>query len=171
VKHEEQGDGPRWWLLAVRYFWASPNTALGLALASVGLIGGGQARLRRGVLEAHGPVLRRLFDRLAPGGLSVQALTLGHVVLARDARALESSRRHEEVHVRQYERWGPAFLPAYLVASLVAVLRGGDAYRHNRFERAAVAREGAPPARAHGNEMTDRPAPPTPSAPGARRRA
>jgi hypothetical protein len=158
----------RWWLLALRYFWASPNSLLGLALALLGLIGGGRARVRRGVLEAHGPVLRRLFDRLAPGGLSVQAMTLGHVVLARDARTLESSRRHEEVHVRQYERWGPAFVPAYLVASLVAALRGCDPYRHNRFERAALALEGAPAARPRA---TNKPAPPTPSAPAVRRRA
>jgi len=126
----------------LRYLWALPNTLIGLALALTGLAGGGRARVFRGVLEVHGPGIRRLLERIAPAGLSIQALTLGHVVLGRDDRALDRTRDHEEVHVRQYERWGPAFLPAYLVSSLLAVWRGGDSYLHNRFERAALAREG-----------------------------
>lgn len=44
---------------------------------------------------------------------------------------------HELVHVRQYELWGPLFVPIYLIASLWAGLRGGNAYRDNRFEIAA----------------------------------
>jgi hypothetical protein len=130
-------------LLPLRYLWASPNTSLGLAFALAGLAGGGKARVFRGVLEVYGPGIRHLLD-LVPSKTSVQALTLGHVVLGRDRRALESTRAHEEVHVRQYERWGPAFLPAYAVASLLAALRGGDPYRHNRFERAALSREEDP---------------------------
>lgn len=125
----------------LRYLWASPNTLIGLALALMGLPGGGRWRVFRGIVEAHGPGIGRLLDRLGAPGTSVQALTLGHVVLGRDVRALESTRVHEEVHVRQYERWGPAFLPAYLVSSVLAVWRGDDPYRHNRFERAAWARE------------------------------
>ncbi|MDO8964417.1 MAG: hypothetical protein Q7W30_08015 [Coriobacteriia bacterium] len=46
---------------------------------------------------------------------------------------------HEHVHVRQYERWGPFFLPAYAISSLVQLARGGDPYRDNRFERQAYA--------------------------------
>jgi hypothetical protein len=38
------------------------------------------------------------------------------------------------VHVRQYERWGPLFVPAYLVSSLVLWLRGRDPYWDNPFE-------------------------------------
>jgi hypothetical protein len=127
----------------LRYLWASPNTLIGLAFALAGLAGGGRARVFRGVLEVHGPGIRWLLDRM-PSRTAVQALTLGHVVLGRDRRALESTRAHEAVHVRQYERWGPAFLPAYAVASLLAGLRGGDPYRHNRFERAALSREENP---------------------------
>ena len=41
------------------------------------------------------------------------------------------------VHVRQCERWGPLFLPAYGVASLVAWARGKRPYLDNRFEREA----------------------------------
>ena len=69
-------------------------------------------------------------------------MTLGHVVLGKDAEALEWSRSHERVHVRQCERWGPLFLPAYGVASLVALCRGRDAYRDNAFEREAYDSEG-----------------------------
>jgi hypothetical protein len=42
------------------------------------------------------------------------AITLGHVVLATTESALKKTRSHERVHVRQYERWGPFFIPAYL---------------------------------------------------------
>jgi len=38
------------------------------------------------------------------------------------------------VHVRQYERWGPLFGPAYLGCSLVLWLMGKRAYRDNPFE-------------------------------------
>jgi hypothetical protein len=65
------------------------------------------------------------------------AITLGHIVLGRDAAALDSTRTHERVHVRQVERWGLFFLPAYLLSSLLALLRGHDSYRDNWFEREA----------------------------------
>ena len=64
-------------------------------------------------------------------------MTLGHVVLGRSAAALDVCREHEMVHVRQYERWGPVFIPAYLLCSLVLLMRGRDAYRENPFEREA----------------------------------
>lgn len=44
---------------------------------------------------------------------------------------------HELVHVRQYERWGIAFWPAYLLSSLWVRIRGGNAYWDNPFERQA----------------------------------
>jgi hypothetical protein len=134
-------------LLGLRYLWTLPNTLLGLALALGGLTGGGRARIVGGVVEAHGPGIRRLLERAAPAGFRVLALTLGHVVLARDRGALERTRAHEQIHVRQYETWGPALLPAYLLATLLAGARGGDPYRDNWFERAALARQGHPQAR------------------------
>ena len=36
--------------------------------------------------------------------------------------------------MRQYERWGIIFPFAYVAASVIAALKGGDAYRDNRFE-------------------------------------
>jgi drug/metabolite transporter (DMT)-like permease len=64
-------------------------------------------------------------------------MTLGHVVLGRDENCLEDCGDHERVHVRQYESWGPLFLPAYFGSSIAALLRGDDPYLGNRFEREA----------------------------------
>jgi hypothetical protein len=63
-----------------------------------------------------------------------------HIVVGCDIHCLERTRRHERVHVRQVERWGPLFIPAYFTASLIARLRGGDAYLDNCFEREAYDR-------------------------------
>jgi hypothetical protein len=52
-------------------------------------------------------------------------------------------RAHEQVHVRQYERWGPFFVPAYLASSLWQGLCGRHLYRDNHFERPAFAAERA----------------------------
>ena len=124
------------------YLWASPTTAVGLLFVPAALVGrGGGVQLVDGVLELHGGAVRFFLEKctLLPGGAS--AMTLGHVVLGRDRRALDSTRAHERIHVRQVERWGPFFLPAYVIASLVALLRGRDAYRDNVFEREAFERE------------------------------
>ncbi|MDQ2693813.1 MAG: hypothetical protein M3Z21_00275 [Pseudomonadota bacterium] len=119
-----------------RYLWASPNTLLGLAAVPLALLGG-RVQVVAGVVELHGPVIAWLLGRCVPLAGGACALTLGHVVLGRDRRSLERSRRHERVHVRQYECWGPLFLPAYFLSSLLAWRRGADPYRDNRFEREA----------------------------------
>lgn len=105
----------------------------------------GRGRIGRtgGVLEAHGGALGMLLRRGLPGARGIEALALGHVLLARDAAALERWRAHERVHVRQCECWGPLFLPAYACASAWALLRGGHPYRDNAFEREARAAESA----------------------------
>ena len=97
----------------VRYVWAAPTTALGLVVVLTGLWRA-QVWVVDGVVEAHGPALAWLLSHftLMPGGAA--ALTLGHVVIARDRWSLESTRAHERVHVRQCERCGPLFVPAYL---------------------------------------------------------
>jgi len=102
---------------------------------------GGGARVVDGVLEIHGGVVSWLLRHctLLRGGAS--AMTLGHVVLGRDLELLELTRTHERVHVRQAERWGPLFIPAYLLASLIALLRGRQAYMDNVFEREAYQRD------------------------------
>ncbi len=128
----------RWFL----YLWAAPATCLGLLAAALAVCTGGRASVIDGVLEVYGTVLCWLLRHgtLVQGGAS--ALTLGHVVLGRDAAALDRTRPHERVHVRQCERWGPLFIPAYLLASLWILLRRGDPYRDNPFERAAYRQSG-----------------------------
>jgi hypothetical protein len=122
----------------LRYLWAAPYTVLGLLLGTVALAFGGQWRRHHGTLEFFGGRIGRAIAQLPPA-LGFSAMTLGHVILAVDRSALSQLRQHEHVHVRQYERWGPLFLPAYLLSSLVQLLRGRNPYRENHFERQAYA--------------------------------
>lgn len=69
-------------------------------------------------------------------GWRYRAITFGHVVLCVDD-ADDRLMRHERAHVRQFERWGIFLLPAYLGASLWALVRGRHHYRDNLFEIAA----------------------------------
>jgi hypothetical protein len=116
------------------WLWASPWTSLGLVIGVFGLATGGRVRRRRGLVEFYGGAVAKLLECLPVHPL---AMTLGHVVLGRFPAALDIAREHELVHVRQYERWGPFFIPAYLGCSAYIWLRGGDAYRDNPFEREA----------------------------------
>lgn len=132
------GDQQRSWLArSLRYAWASPNTALGAVFALLAVLTGGRLYLRAGALEASGGLLPFLLRAAVPIRGGARALTLGHVVLGRTEADLERTRAHERVHVRQCERWGPLFLPAYLSSSAWAAIRGRGAYRGNRFEREA----------------------------------
>ena len=119
----------------IRYLWASPATAIGVALAA--LLGRGGMTVVDGVLETHSPALSRLLSRFVPLGGGVAAITFGHVVLGRDEATLAATRAHERVHVAQYERWGPLFIPAYLLSGFWAFARGEHPYFDNVFERAA----------------------------------
>ena len=125
-------------LRPLAYVWALPTSLLGLLFVPESLISG-EVRWVDGVLEVHGRLVRFFLTHctLLRGGAS--AMTLGHVVLGRDRKLLEMTRRHERVHVRQCERWGPLFIPAYLVACGLAFLSGGRAYEDNPFEREAFA--------------------------------
>lgn len=91
--------------------------------------------IAHGVLLCEGAAWPRRF------GWRYRAITFGHVVLAVD-RLDGPILRHELEHVRQYETWGPLFVPAYIAASAWAWLRGRRPYRDNRFEAAARARAG-----------------------------
>jgi hypothetical protein len=120
------------------YVWALPTTSLGLVFLTVGAAYGRiGTQVVDGVLEVHGGLIEIFLRKgtLLPGGAS--AMTLGHVVLGRDRASLCRTRAHERVHVRQCERWGPLFIPAYLLASLLMHLNGSDAYLDNPFEREA----------------------------------
>jgi len=121
-----------------QYIWASPNSLVGLLFVPIVVLGRGGIQVVDGVLELYGPPLSWALRHCVfmPGGAS--AMTLGHVVLGRDRDSLSATRAHERVHVRQYEHWGPAFIPAYLLASVWALMTGTGAYYGNRFEREAM---------------------------------
>jgi hypothetical protein len=121
------------------YLWTLPTTCVGLLFAPVVLLSGGKLHVIEGVLEIHGPLVSLFLRRCVPIPGGASAMTLGHVVIGRDQQCLDGSREHERVHVRQCERWGPLFIPAYLLASVFVKLRGGDAYLDNPFEREAYA--------------------------------
>lgn len=122
---------------AAAYLWAGPNTLVGLGIAALTQVTGGRVSRVEGVVEVTGGAAAWLLRNAVPLPGGAMALTLGHVVLARDEDAAARTRRHERVHVAQYERWGPAFVPAYALASVLAYLRGHHGYRDNRFERPA----------------------------------
>jgi hypothetical protein len=112
--------GRSWWA----YWWAAPNSLVGLAGA---LTTRGRPVCWRGVLlfeDAGGGLARFLRWR------GFTAITLGHVIVAND-RLSDEVLAHELVHVAQHERWGPLYYPAYLAASVLG-------YRRNPFERAAT---------------------------------
>ncbi len=113
------------------FFWTLPNTILGL------LLGACTFQLPR----SHGGAI--VFDR-DPRGLTRvlramhrTAMTVGFVIVASEpveGRLLD----HERHHVRQYTRWGPLFIPVYLLLAI------GFGYRRHPMERSARRAAGEP---------------------------
>ena len=68
--------------------------------------------------------------------MPVRAQTLGRYVFARET-VPDEVLAHECEHIRQWQRFGPLYLPLYFGSSAVASLRGRPAYWENRFEAAA----------------------------------
>ena len=114
------------------YTWAAPTTGVGLVAGVLTLATGGRGQVRSGAIEFHGGFSRWLGHRCG-----FAAMTLGHVIVGRDPSCLDHCRSHEQVHVRQVERWGPFFIPAYLLASAWAWRQGRHYYLDNWFERDA----------------------------------
>ena len=115
----------------VRIVWAGIWSVVGLALAPFF----DRRSVRNGALWCEGARWPR---RL---GWRYRAITFGHVILAVDDLD-PSTEVHELEHVRQYERWGPLFVPVYLGASAAAKLQGKHPYRDNPFEVEARRAEG-----------------------------
>ena len=88
------------------------------------------------VLVEHANAAHYLDHGLMP----IRAQTLGRYVFARQPLPPEIV-EHELEHVRQWQRLGPFFLPAYVASSAVALLRGRHPYWANAFEAAARRRE------------------------------
>ncbi|MEO7391529.1 MAG: signal peptide prediction [Ramlibacter sp.] len=121
--------------------WAAPCSALGLIAGLPAAVLGARIRMRAGAMEIAGGLLGAALSRLPPR-MCFSAITLGHVILGVDLDTLDEVREHEQVHVRQYERWGPLFIPAYLLSSLFQLVRGRRPYLDNHFEREACATTG-----------------------------
>lgn len=119
-------------LKTLKVIWALPNTLLGLLLGTLMMSGGGRLAIVRGAVEISAGKWLRLFARLPNGPIA--AITFGHVILGATEADLIRARDHEHVHVRQYERWGPLFLPCYALCSLYLYWQGRDPYRDNPFE-------------------------------------
>jgi hypothetical protein len=123
-----------WLLRFCSYAWAFPITAVGLCLAAMAVLTGGNAQFGDGLVETFGGIVFWLLrgNRLWKGGA---AMAMGHVILARDRACLEHSREHERMHVRQFERWG-VFLPiAYFLIGRWLAWRGYDPYLDHPFEQ------------------------------------
>ncbi len=126
--------------------WAGPLSLFGLLLALPVLCLHGRMSLVPVLRGRHGGgrppallVCGRIADYLLahhPFG-AMQAMAIGHIIIA-DRRAVSQRLLvHEMVHVAQAARWGPLFPLVYLGASVHARLRGGNAYWDNVFEVAA----------------------------------
>lgn len=122
----------------LKYAWALPNTIIGGTIGVLGLLSGGSVIRTGCVFEFHGGFVDWFFRRVMRGG--IMAMTLGYSILGRTAASLDAARDHEMIHVQQYGRWGPFFLPAYVISSLVQRWKGNDPYRRNRFEVEAYAK-------------------------------
>ncbi len=117
---------------ALLVLWASPNSLLGIVFGMCSMCFGGRAQMREGCIEFYGGLVA-FFLKRTPSG-SMAAMTLGHTIVGQTPEMLDRSREHEHVHVRQYERWGPFFLPAYFGWSLIMWLRRKNPYLDNPFE-------------------------------------
>jgi hypothetical protein len=118
------------------YVWPMPCTILGLLIAAIPFTGTRHVFIYRGTIAIVGPGIGRLLAR-APITGGAAAITFGHTILAQSREAFLLTFEHELVHVRQYQWWGPFFLPAYGINSLWHWSRGDDAYLDNDFERQA----------------------------------
>jgi hypothetical protein len=132
-------------LRVAMYLWVMPVTLIGLLIVLIARSSGGVQQRVDGVLEAAGGWPARVLRHGFPFSGSVAAITLGHVVVGVSLAALDATRAHERVHVRQFERWGLLMLVLYPLAGLIAALRGGNPYIDNVFEREARAAEVAAP--------------------------
>ena len=113
--------------------WASPCSVVGMVLAVLLLLAGGQARWSAGALEVTYRQSEAGCGRLA-SNLAFRGIVFGHVILAVTRDELLRIGPHERVHVEQYERWGVLFFFAYGASSLWQLLQGRSAYWDNHFE-------------------------------------
>ena len=122
--------------LLTKIVWAAPWSLWGLAIGTSSLVTGGGVRRAGHIVEFWGGFLP-IFLRYFPFVAGSPVATFGHVVLGRSERHLDACRPHQMIHVRQYEFWGPLFVPTYLISGLVLWCCGKHPYYDNPFERQA----------------------------------
>jgi hypothetical protein len=118
----------------LKILWALPLTLFGVVPALAVWLVRGHAHCVQGALEVHGPLGDWL---LRHRRLNFVAVTIGHIIIGRDAACCTRARAHELEHVRQGERWGPLFPFAYCLAGIAQLSRGKRFYWDNPFEREA----------------------------------
>ena len=123
----------------LRMLWAAPWSLLGLLIGGLGLLSGAHVHRKGRILEFWGGCLPKVL-RVFPFYSGSPVATFGQVVLGRNYRYLNACRKHQLVHVRQYEQWGLLFVPAYLTCSAALWFRGKRPYYDNPFERSAFLR-------------------------------
>ncbi|WP_231740781.1 hypothetical protein [Thalassoglobus neptunius] len=121
-------------IVLLRIIWASPTTLVASIVALAGVPFGTRARFRSGAIECYGGLITWILERTP---VSAAAMTLGHVIWGRSEASLDFCREHEHIHIRQYERWGPMFLPMYAYYSLMMWCKGKHPYYDNPFEMEA----------------------------------
>ena len=123
----------------VRTPWSTTMAVAGVALGVMSIV----------AVHIISAQLVTRMDNLIPQPMAKFTVTASRDLLqARDYFALRQQWRagnlpdvigmapfiHEHVHVRQYEWFGPFFIPCYLFASVYVWFRGKSAYRDNPFE-------------------------------------
>jgi len=97
-------------LLAI---WVFLGTAPGLILSQGDVIQEFKVGNAKIVEVAYGSNADNFLKNLGKA-----AITLGHIVIVRQDRVTDARIRHEMVHVKQWERYGPFFYIAYPLAFL-----------------------------------------------------
>jgi hypothetical protein len=121
------------WQRVLKTVWALPCSVVGLLLAVVPLALGGESKRVEGAWEVTYRQSRSQC-RARANRFPFRGIVFGQVILAITDEELQKIRRHERVHVAQYERWGLLFFLAYPLSSLWQLIRGRRAYWDNHFE-------------------------------------
>lgn len=119
-----------WFGNILGYFWTSINTIFGLVIGATGTIVGIIVGSDPSIIAQHNaiwfvnnPLVARGYD----------ATTYGNTVISKPSVDISSCYigEHEEQHTKQYQWWGPAFIPAYIVDFLL------NRYKGSKFEQKA----------------------------------
>ena len=110
--------------------WTSPNTLVGVLLGFLSFTWPRWDERGALVFESSRG-FRELHSKFNYG-----AITLGNAIVV-EPNPTADTMRHEFVHVRQYEAWGPFFALAYAFYWVKLKLEDKDPYSDNPFEREA----------------------------------